>query len=158
KPDLVHLVTVKPVLYGGIAARMVGVPAVVAAISGLGHVFIAGDLRTRILRTFVQTAYRVALRRPRLTVIFQNAADWDVFANMGAVALQRTVLIRGSGVDLREYCYIPEPDGVPVVTFAARLLESKGVYEFVAAATELRARGVRARFYLVGDLDPGNIS
>jgi len=158
KPDLVHLVTVKPVLYGGIAARLTGVPAVVAAISGLGDTFAAHNLRTRIVRRLVTRAYRVALNRERLKVIFQNASDRDTLSRMAGLTRDKAVLVRGSGVDLRTYDRTPEPEGVPVVTFASRLLRSKGVYEFVAAAQQLRARGVRARFQLVGDIDPGNTS
>jgi hypothetical protein len=72
RPDLLHLVTVRPVIYGGIAARWVGVPRVVAAISGLGFVFVASGLRARVRRTVVSTLYRLALRKKLLKVIFQN--------------------------------------------------------------------------------------
>jgi glycosyltransferase involved in cell wall biosynthesis len=158
RPDLVHLVTVKPVLYGGIAARLTGVPAVVAAISGLGDVFAAHNLRTRTVRRLVILAYRVALNRDRLKVIFQNASDRDTLSRMAGLTRDKAVMVRGSGVDLRTYHPAPEPEGVPVVTFASRLLRSKGVYEFVAAAQQLNACGVHARFQLVGDVDPGNAS
>jgi glycosyltransferase involved in cell wall biosynthesis len=158
RPDIVHLVTVKPVIYGGIVARMVRTPAVVAAISGLGHVFVARDFRTRVVRALMATAYRIALSRSGLKVIFQNASDYNALARIGAVTREKAVLIRGSGVDLSEYRAMSESDGVPVVTFAARLLKPKGVYEFVAAAERLRQSGVQARFLLVGDVDPGNTS
>ena len=158
KPDILHLVTVKPVLYGGVAARLLNVPGVVAAISGLGHVFITNNLRTRFLRLFVKAAYRIALRRPRLKVIFQNDSDRDALMEIGAVSREDSVIVRGSGVDLTKYRYTQEPDGVPVVTFAARLLRQKGVFEFVAAASLLRAQGMRAKYRLVGDADPGNVS
>jgi glycosyltransferase involved in cell wall biosynthesis len=158
KPDIVHLVTVKPVVYGGIAARLLNVPGVVAAISGLGHVFITNDVRTRFLRKFVKAAYRIALRRPHLKVIFQNDSDRAALVQMGAVSQESSVIVRGSGVDLGKYRCTREPGGVPVVTFAARLLRQKGVFEFVAAAALLRAQGVQARYQLVGDTDPGNVS
>ncbi len=158
RPDIVHLVTLKPVLYGGIAARIAGVPAVVAAISGLGHVFTAGDLRTRIVRSLVTLAYHLALSRKNVRVIFQNPSDRDLLVQTGAVTHDRIVMMKGSGVDLHEYRHVREPDGLPVVTFAARLLKPKGVCEFVAAAECLRASGVEARFLLVGDPDGGNIA
>jgi glycosyltransferase involved in cell wall biosynthesis len=156
QPDLVHLVTVKPVIYGGIAARLTRVPAVVAAISGLGHVFVEDNLRTRAVRRLVTAAYRVALHRERLKVIFQNTSDRDALTHLAAVPLDRAAMIRGSGVDLREYRSVPEPGGTPTVTFASRLLRSKGVCEFVAAAQRLRESGVLARFQLIGDADPDN--
>jgi glycosyltransferase involved in cell wall biosynthesis len=158
KPDLVHLVTVKPVLYGGIAARLTAVPAVVAAISGLGDVFAAHNLRNRIVRGLATRAYRVALNRDRLKVIFQNASDRDTLSRVAGLTGDKVVMVRGSGVDLSAYRRLPEPEGVPVVTLASRLLRSKGVLEFVAAAEHLKACGVRARFQLVGDIDPGNTS
>ncbi len=158
RPDLVHLVTVKPVLYGGLAARLARVPAVVAAISGLGLVFAENSVRAAVTRRLVTITYRLALKRDGLKVIFQNSSDRDVLVRLATVARDKTVLIRGSGVDLRKYCPMPEPCGIPVVTFASRLLKSKGVCEFVAAAEQLRAAGVQARFQLVGDLDPHSAS
>lgn len=158
KPDVVHLVTVKPVLYGGIAARLTGVPAVVAAISGLGDAFTTHNLRSRVLRWLVTCAYRVALSHDRLKVIFQHGSDRDTLTRITGLTRDQAVIVPGSGVDLRAYHWTHEPEGVPVVTFASRLLKSKGVYEFVAAARQLRACGVRARFQLVGDVDPGNAS
>jgi glycosyltransferase involved in cell wall biosynthesis len=156
RPDLAHLVTVKPVLYGSIAARLTGVPAVVAAISGLGHVFAVNTVRTRTLRRLIIIAYRVALNREGLKVIFQNDDDRETLIRRAAVPRERTIIVRGSGVDLRAYHPVPEPNGLPVVTFASRLLGSKGVYEFVAAAECLRSRGVEARFQLVGGVDAHN--
>jgi len=157
KPDLVHLVTIKPVLYGGIAARVLGVPAVVA-ISGLGDAFAVHDLRTHVLKGLVTRAYRLALNRERIKVIFQNASDRDTLSAAARLPSDKVVLVRGSGVDLRTYRWTPEPEGVPVVIFAARLLRSKGVCEFVAAARQLRQSGLQARFQLAGEIDPGNAS
>jgi len=156
RPDLVHLVTVKPVLYGGIAARLTGVPAVVAAIPGLGHVFAVNTIRTWALRRLTTIAYSVALNREGLKVIFQNDDDRETLIRRAAVPRERTIIVRGSGVDLCTYHPVPEPSGPPVVTFASRLLGSKGVYEFVAAAESLRSRGVEARFQLVGGVDTHN--
>lgn len=161
RPDVVHLVTIKPVLYGGLLARLVGVPAVVAAISGLGTVFIAGPGEGWMrmgMRGLVRWLYRFALGHANLRVIVQNPDDCDVLVGMGAVGQDRTVLIRGSGVALVAYPVQPEPPGVPVVTFAARLLKDKGVQEFVQAARMLHSRGVSARFWLAGALDPGNLT
>jgi glycosyltransferase involved in cell wall biosynthesis len=158
RPDLVHLVSVKPVVYGGIAARIAGVPAVVAAISGLGHVFVASNPATRLLRRGVTLAYRAALRHRRLRVIFQNVSDCERLSRVAGLTDDQVVMLRGSGVDLNVFRPVAEPDGVPVVTFASRLLRPKGVGEFVAAAQALRASGLRARFLLVGDPDPANAS
>lgn len=157
-PDLVHLVTIKPVLYGGLMARFSGVPAMVAAISGLGTVFVDRDQRRSWIRRGVEWLYRLALGHPNAKVIFQNPDDRAALTDMGAVSKDKTALIRGSGVSLASYPMRPDPEGVPVVTFAARLLEDKGVREFVEAARVLKERGVVARFWLAGSLDPGNLT
>lgn len=156
KPDVLHLVTIKPVLYGGIAARLAPVKGVVAAVSGLGFVFLAKGLKATILRRIISSLYGFALGKKNLRVIFQNPDDRDVLVDMGALESVKIEVIRGSGVDLASYTELPEPSGTPVVCLAARLLRDKGVLEFVEAVRILRQRGVSARFQLVGDLDLGN--
>jgi len=151
RPDLVHHITIKPVLYGGIAARLARLPAVVNAVPGLGRVFVARGLRAALLRRAVTFAYRLATGHGRSRVIVQNPADAERLVGAGAVAAGRIVLIRGSGVDLEEFAATPDPGGTPVVILAARLLWEKGVGEFAAAARRLRERGVEARFALLGD-------
>ncbi|MCL7743688.1 glycosyltransferase family 4 protein [Guyparkeria hydrothermalis] len=156
RPSLVHTVTIKPVLYGGLAARLAGVPAMVAAVSGLGSVFGSGDRKAGLVRRLVQTLYRSALGHSNSAVIFQNPDDKNTLLQIGAVRQGQARLVRGSGVDPGEYPFLPEPEGTPVVTMAARLLIDKGVREFVQAARLLLQRGVKAEFRLIGDPDPGN--
>lgn len=155
-PDVVHLVTIKPVLYGGIAARLARVHGVVAAVSGLGFVFTSRRRGARLLRGIVTGLYRVALSHRHLRVIFQNPTDRSLLLSRGVVAPQQTLLVPGSGVDLQAYRAVAETDGEPVVVMAARLLKDKGVVEFIEAARLLRQQGVRARFLLAGEPDPGN--
>ncbi len=156
RPEIVHVVTIKPVLYGGIAARLAGVPGLVAAVSGLGAVFMDG--RDGIVRRIVHGLYRLALDHPNARVIFQNPDDRAALVRIGAVRPEQSRLIRGSGVRLGDYPHLPEPEGRPVVTMAARLLRDKGVDEFVRMAQRLRAEGVDAEFRLIGSPDPGNPS
>ncbi len=160
RPDIVHLVTIKPVLYGGIAARMVGVPGVVSAVSGLGTVFgSARDFRARMARFAAKLLYRFALRHRNQRVVFQNSNDRDVLVGLTGLHLDKAITIRGSGVDLSDYAMADEAETqVPVVVMAARLLRDKGVCEFMEAARMLKQANVRARFLLVGDLDRANPS
>ncbi len=157
RPQVVHLVTIKPVLYGGIAARLARVPGMVAAISGLGFVFLSNSLKMRLVRAVVARLYRLALGHRNSRVIFQNASDRDLLQSLGAVRDEQVVLIRGAGVDLDQYRALPEPPAPPVVvTMVARLLRDKGVREFVQAARLLRERGVDVSMQLVGGVDAGN--
>lgn len=156
KPDLVHLVTIKPVLYGGVVARILNVPAVIAAVSGLGYVFTSSQLRARFLRHGASHLYRLALKQKQLKVIFQNPDDRHLFLQNNTCLPDQTVLIRGSGVDLNVYRASPERTDKMVVVMISRLLRDKGVLEYVAAAKILKARGVTAQFWLAGDVDEGN--
>lgn len=151
RPTLVHDVTIKPVLYGGLAARMLGVPALVSSVSGLGYTFIAQGARARARRALVVAAYRRALGHRRSRVIFQNEDDRRELVALGCVSPARAVVVRGgSGVDVASYRAEPPPAGTPLVVLPARMLRDKGVVEFVHAARALRAEGVAARFALVG--------
>lgn len=155
RPDLIHHVTIKPVIYGSIAARMLSSIPVVNAISGLGYVFSQRE-QARQLRHIALRLYRFALRHPHSKVIFQNPDDIQVFRRHRIVREDQIVLIRGSGVDCAVFQPAPKPDGEPIVVLASRMLWDKGVGEFVEAARMLRREGVKARFVLVGDSDEGN--
>jgi len=156
RPDLVHLVTIKPVLFGGLAARLAGIGSVVAAVSGLGYVFVARGPWAAVRRVLISAWYRLVFSNRNVVVIFQNTDDREQLARATHLAPARCELIRGSGVNLGEYVLQPQPAGVPLVLLAARLLADKGVREFVQAAIMLRRQGCAARFVLVGDVDPAN--
>ena len=157
QPYILHLITIKPVLYGGIAARLTGCSGVVATISGLGFVFSSENFKVTVLRFLVSRLYRVALKHPRLRVIFENGDDAKIISRL-AVLAPENVCLSGVGVDLTEYAFESlSPDTVqPIVILAARLLKSKGIPEFVAAARQLHDKGIKARFALVGIPDEEN--
>lgn len=156
RPDLMHAVTIKPVLYGGIAARLAGVPAYVAAVSGLGYVFMRQQQGVDYVRMAATVLYRLALGHPNSRVIFQNASDRLTLEDAGVVRPGQSVLIRGSGVDLDGFPYLPEPPGPIVVLCVARLLMDKGINEYVQAARLSQGRGDGFRWMLAGSPDPGN--
>jgi glycosyltransferase involved in cell wall biosynthesis len=162
RPDIVHHVAVKPVLYGSLVARVLGIPGTVNALAGMGYLFSSTRRRARLLRPLVVQAYRLAVNGKSARVIVQNPNDAALLRELGIVGPRTTVaLIRGSGVEMDSYPAVPEPPGVPIVVLPARMLWDKGVGEFVEAARQLKARGVVARFVLVGDVDtenPGSIS
>ncbi len=156
KPDLIHLVTIKPVLLGGLVARLMRVPALISAVSGLGYVFMSEGVIAWARRKFVIYLYSFALGHHNQVVIFQNSDDRDTVMLATGLPGSKVEMIRGSGVDLVKYAPVPEPSGVPVVLFPARLLADKGIFEFIAAARLLRAKGAAARFVLAGFIDSAN--
>ena len=155
-PDIVHHVTIKPVIYGTRVARRIGVPAVVNAIPGLGFVFTQSGFLGALRRTAVNALYRFALVHPRMRLVFQNREDMLGFAHHGIGAAEKAYLIRGSGVDLAALQHSPEPPGSPRFVLVARMLKDKGVREFVEAARLLKVTEPDWTFELVGDVDPGN--
>ncbi len=156
RPDIVHHVTIKPVLYGSWAAKLAGIPSVVNAIAGLGYVFIARGYKASLFRRLISMAYRSALWGARSRVIFQNQEDRETFIDNRLVKENQTVLIRGSGVDLEQFAYSTEPSGVPIVMYAGRILWDKGVGELVEACRLLKEQGLQFRLVLVGSPDPDN--
>ena len=109
RPSVVHLITIKPVIYGGIVARLLRVPKVIAAVSGLGTLFITKGLASKLKRRLVAFVYRLALNSSRVTVIFQNDSDRSILKGLARLNAPDDVLIKGSGVDLKAYPCLPEP-------------------------------------------------
>ncbi|MCR9137518.1 MAG: glycosyltransferase family 4 protein [Alphaproteobacteria bacterium] len=156
RPDIVHLVSIKPVIFGGIAARLTGTKNVVASISGLGFVFIAKGVKATLRRWLVRFLYRLSLGNGSAIIIVQNTTDREEFLKMIGKPKMKTVLVNGSGVDMNEYTVSPLPDGPCRVLMGARLLRDKGLMEYMEAAQTLRAKRPDMTFLIAGDVDPGN--
>lgn len=155
RPDVVHLVTAKPVIFGGVIARLFRVP-IVAAITGLGYAYSIDRLSTRFLRIFMNFGYRLAIKHARCTTIFQNSDNMDYFKRHNMVG-SRTKIIKGSGTKLEEF----NPDvslqeNPPIVLMPCRMLATKGVLVFIKAARIVNQETRIGNFVLAGALDPGN--
>jgi glycosyltransferase involved in cell wall biosynthesis len=162
RPDILHCITIKLVLYGGLAARLLRVRRVIFFVTGLGHVFIAQGRKAYLLRRMVMLAYRLILPYRRGLTIFENEDDRSLFVNAHLTPRDQTILIPGCGVDSAVFypAQIAPPEPL-IVLLPARLQQEKGVREFVAAATLLRERAIAVRMVLAGYADfdrPGGIS
>lgn len=159
QPNLLHHVSIKPVIYGGIAARLSSCSTVVHALSGLGYIFVDQSAKAKLLDKLSRPAFKLALAGGKTRVIFQNPDDRQLFVERGLVEPHKTRIIRGSGVD--ETVFQPCRENTtepPVVLFAGRLLWRKGIGEFVEVARRLRGK---ARFRVVGyeeETSPLNVS
>lgn len=152
RPDVYLGYTVKPNVYGSLAAHVLRIP-VINNIAGLGTAFIRNTLLTRM----VKALYRVALRRSH-TVFFQNDDDRVLFISERLVQPEKTSLLPGSGIDLLAFQpsnLLPHDDTLRFL-LVARLLWDKGVGEFVEAARIVRQKAPRTRFQLLGFLDVEN--
>lgn len=156
RPDIVHHVAMKPVIYGSLAARMTGVSAVVNALAGMGFVFSTRSFNASLLRGMIRPLLGLVLGGDRSRVILQNPDDSMALIRAGLVATNHVRLIKGAGVDPDRFKVRPEPHGRPIVILAGRMLWNKGVGDFVEISRFLRATGIDARFVLVGENDPGN--
>ena len=144
--------TIKPNIYGALAARMAGVPAILN-VSGLGTAFLGSGLLAR----FVGLLYRVAFARAHV-IFFQNGDDRALFVERRLVRAEQARLLPGSGIDLDHYRQVPLPEGPPTFLLIARLLGDKGVREYVTAARMLREELPGVRFRLLGPIDSDNRS
>jgi glycosyltransferase involved in cell wall biosynthesis len=158
KPDLLHHFTLKPVLYGSIAARWRGCQAIVNSVAGLGYLFQSTRPTMQAVRALVSPLFRYALAGEGVRVIFENEDDRSYFIRQGFVAEWKTRVIQGVGVDLERFQPSEEPDGRMRIMMASRMLWDKGVREFIEAARLVSERYPSARFILVGEPDPGNPS
>ncbi len=157
RPDIVHAVAMKPVLYGALAARLAGQRNFVAALAGMGYLFLARSAKARLLRGVLVRALAILLDRADARVIVQNDDDRALVLGRGIAPAARIALIRGSGVDLAAFPAMAEPPAPPVVfALVARMLADKGVREAVEAARILRAHGANIVLRLVGAPDPAN--
>jgi len=154
RPALVHHLCLKPVLHGGIAARLARVPSTIGTLTGLGPIFTRRSPDMRALRPLVSAGLRFACAGERHVLVVQNPSDRDRLVASRIARPDRTVVIGGSGVDPTLFTPRPEPEGPPAVLLACRLLREKGVEDFVAAAGRLRAGGHSARFVLSGEPVP----
>ncbi len=156
--DLCHHFTVKPVLYGSIAAQIAGIRGIVNSVTGLGQLFRSKSIPAGMARAIAVQLLRLTSRSARTKFVFQHSDDMRFFREHGIIRPSEAVVIRGSGVDLDAFHPTPEPEGTPVVLLVGRMLWQKGVSDLITAAEILQERKVEARFRLVGPLEAGNPS
>ena len=135
KPDLVHLITIKPILYGGMISHLFKKTSFVASISGLGYVFSDKSRFSIIRKKLIEILYKIVFLNRKIVVIFQNQDDRKKLIDISKLKKENTTLINGSGVDLKIFSVIPNNNiKNPIALFAGRLLISKGILDFIEAS------------------------
>ncbi len=150
KPDLVHHVTIRPVLYGSLAARMARVFTVVNALSGLGFVYMNNTFRNRLIKKILDVMFRTGFKHQNSKLILQNNDDIELFLKRNLIHQNKVVLIKGSGVNVNTFTPSKKSDGKVKVALIGRMLKDKGVEEFIEAAKVLAENGSDAEFHLYG--------
>ncbi len=148
KPDATLGYTVKPVIYGAIAARLAGVKNINSMVTGGGYVFTSKSLKARLLGIIVRTLYRIGFSCAK-SVIFQNPDDLKEFCERGLVKHKKCSVVNGSGINLERFTPAALPEA-PTFLMISRLLKSKGVCEYLEAAKIVKAQHTEARFCLLG--------
>lgn len=151
KPDLVFGYTIKPVIYGSIAAKLAGVPRIYAMVTGLGRVYASGGLKAKIVRLITKILYKLAFLCCD-KVIFQNGDDIAELVRQRYLPQQKTVQVNGSGVNMERFRRTALPE-CPVFLMVSRIIREKGVMEFCEAARAVKKTCSDARFILLGGLD-----
>ena len=152
-PDLVHLVSIKPVLIGGLLLNFFSRRPIIFAISGLGHVFTSERLITKAVKYVIIGLYKLALNKQEQFLIFQNKDDKAFLTNLISNKEMQTILIPGSGVNLKTFTHSNIPKGEPVVMLASRITKEKGVREFAEASKIIQKKGINIKFVLVGQIE-----
>lgn len=154
KPDLVHSIAMKPVVCGGIATRICSSPRVVSSIAGLGLVFSSVQFKYRVLRKVLRHVLSFCFKHNNHVVILQNDNDKSILLDSGVLNENKVHMIRGSGVNLDVFKFSPEPNDTPVILFASRLIEDKGLGDLVKAVKILRSQNIELRLLVAGVPDP----
>lgn len=151
KPDLVFGYTIKPVIYGSIAAKLNKVPHIYAMVTGLGRVYASNGMKAKIVRLITKILYKMAFRACD-KVIFQNGDDIEELVSQRYLPREKTVQVNGSGVNMERFSRTPLPED-PVFLMVSRIIREKGVMEFCQAARTVKREYPRSRFILLGGLD-----
>lgn len=149
--ELVHTVTLKYAFITGLAALPFRDMRKVYTLAGLGYLFRSPDAKARLIRAVIGPLLKHVLRAPNAYLIFQNPDDLELMTKMGFAGQARSILIRGSGVDLSKFNPVQETlHDEPIVLMPTRLVHEKGVHIFVEAARLLKSGGINARFQIAG--------
>ena len=156
RPDVIHLIALKPIVLGSLASSFYPKAKVVNAPVGMGYLFASNDVRARLARPLVKLVLKSTLGRKRSMTIIENSDDKTSLVEGGFLHNNQIVLIRGTGVNLDVFRPTAEPDGPKIVVLIARMLRDKGVFEFVKSARIIKRTHPTTLFWLIGDADPGN--
>jgi len=152
RPNVILAYTIKPIIWGGLAARFITDCRFYALVTGLGFAFQKGSWKKNILMKIVIFLYKVALKKSE-KVIFQNPDNRQVFVDLGIVPEHKAYLVNGSGVDISHFEVKPL-SATPAFLLIARLLGDKGIREYIKAANIVKRKYPEAVFQLVGPEDP----
>jgi len=160
KPDIVHLITIKPILLGGLLARFFSVKSLVVSIAGLGLSLDAMSIAQKVRRMIILFFYKFIFSHKNIKIIFQNSNDIKLLRKKIKLSNSKIILIHGSGVDLEIFSYAPLNKKIRTVAFIGRLLKNKGIYDFIDACKYLNSSiknlPYKVKYVFFGKIDSDN--
>ena len=156
RPDIIHSVAMKPVIYSAIASIFTGLDNRIFALAGLGFVFTSNRRSAKILRPFLKVIFSLLFKGKKTKLILQNPDDRRQLLSKGVINPKNIRLIRGAGVDTKTFSFKTIPSNMPIIILPSRMLWAKGIQDFVDCAIEINKKVKKARFVLVGTPDIQN--
>jgi glycosyltransferase involved in cell wall biosynthesis len=161
QPELVHMLTIKPILYGSLIMKLfksLAPKKIVASVTGLGSSSMSQSFSGKLLWWCLKLAYKFTLSSNQSKVIFENTDDRELFVKNRIVSNENSYLVNGAGVDIIEFSPSLNKSEVVTVILVARLLKDKGVREYIEAGGILNELNVNVQLLLVGSVDENNPS
>jgi glycosyltransferase involved in cell wall biosynthesis len=158
KPTIIHLISLKPIIFGGFVTLISPINSMVISITGLGSMFLKKDIFYKIRENMFNLFYRIIFLFPNLKVILQNRSDLNYLIKNAKLKKNKTEIIRGSGVDLKSLKFSEIPKRAPIIVMASRIIADKGIFEYIKSIQYLKKHNFEGKFYLVGDIDHKNPS
>ena len=153
KPDIVHHFGIRQIVHGNIAARLAGIKKSYNSITGLGSVFISGNI---ILKFFILTVLKISLLFKKSYILVQNKHDFDFVKKK--LPNKNNILLPASGVDTNKFLQTKEPKGNVIFLFASRIIKDKGIIELIEATKQLKSQKKKFELYIAGSPDFQNKS
>lgn len=158
KPDVLHLIAMKPIVLGGVAGAIAPVPHTIVHMTGLGFLAISPTFKARAARTVALAILRRVIARPTGWLVVENPEDLEFLKEGGVDPRDRVTILGGAGIDPDAFPALAEPDcDPPIAAFVGRMILPKGVDVLMEAARLLKARGVPLAIELYGRSDDGNL-
>lgn len=156
KPNIIHAVAQKPVIYAGIAKKIYFRSSLIGTLGGVGFVFTSKSLKAVLLKPLLKLLLKFALFGEKTRLILQNKDNVNTIEKINIINKNYIRLVRGAGVEIKKFLPGKLPSGTPTVILPGRMLWDKGVGEFFRVAKCIKERNIKARFVLVGDIDLNN--
>ncbi len=158
KPDILHTISLKPVIFGGLISFITPVKSLVISVTGLGSMFINKGIFYNFREYIFKTFYKVIFLFSNLKVILQNKDDLNYLIKKSNLKKKDVQIIKGSGVNLNKFKFSNIPKGSPIILMASRIIKDKGVFEYIEAIRILKKKNFNGKFFLIGDIDNDNPS